>query len=316
MVAQSNESNTSTDPTLKLESSEVNSSPDPESESASNAASEALATYLTEIKERGIGPTNYLHVYKPDAAIEGKYALDLSMAPILQHSLDGVLISKQNLNLVLETLKGHIHADVWVIPDASGKSKRASMTLLSHCGSIRTKVHHPPVKSGAARANFDIEIIANLGDVSVWLPRCFRGEITIRAKHDSIAFSPKLGAYAAPLLEIPQERVYFVRDELCGDQPSPPPRRGGGRHRDRDRDRAEEADKKDRCPDEPFDALLIHGKHTSVRISWDDEKELSDMKPLEIVTTRGGWKALLNGAGKRISDTVAVGRTLLPPSHP
>ncbi len=40
MVAQSNESNTSTDPILKLESSQVNSSPDPESESASNAASE------------------------------------------------------------------------------------------------------------------------------------------------------------------------------------------------------------------------------------------------------------------------------------
>ena len=172
------------------------------------------------------------------------------------------------------------------------------------------KQHHPPVKSGAARANFDIEIIANFGDVSVWLPRCFRGEITIRAKHDCIAFSPKLGAYTAPLLEIPQERVYFVRDELCGDHPSPRRRRG------RDRDRAKGADKKDRSPDEPLDALLVHGKHSSVRISWDDEKELSDMKPLEIVTTRGGWKALLNGAGKRISDTVAVGRSLLPPPLP
>lgn len=176
------------------------------------------------------------------------------------------------------------------------------------------KQHHPPVKSGAARANFDIEIIANFGDVSVWLPRCFRGEITIRAKHDYIAFSPKLGAYVAPLLEIPQERVYFVRDELCGDQPSP--RRGGRGGRDRDRDCADGADKKDRCPDEPLDALLVHGKHSSVRISWDDEKELSDMKPLEIVTTRGGWKALLNGAGKGISATVAVGRSLLPPPPP
>lgn len=79
-------------------------------------------------------------MYKPDAAIEGKYALDLSMAPLLQYSPDGVLISEQNLNLVLETLKGHIHADIWVVPDASGKSKRASMTLLSYCGSVRTKV--------------------------------------------------------------------------------------------------------------------------------------------------------------------------------
>jgi hypothetical protein len=39
MAAQGNESNTSTDPILKPESSEVISSPDPESESASNAAS-------------------------------------------------------------------------------------------------------------------------------------------------------------------------------------------------------------------------------------------------------------------------------------
>jgi hypothetical protein len=40
MVAQSNESNTATEPILKPESSEVNIPPDPESESVSNAASE------------------------------------------------------------------------------------------------------------------------------------------------------------------------------------------------------------------------------------------------------------------------------------
>ena len=77
---------------------------------------------------------------RPNADIEGQYALDLSMPPLLQSAYDGVLLSKQNHNLLLESSKGSISTEIWVIPDASGKSKRASMTFLSQSGSVKAKV--------------------------------------------------------------------------------------------------------------------------------------------------------------------------------
>ena len=95
---------------------------------------------LAQVRERGIGPTNYLRVSKPNAPIDGQYALDLSMPPLLQSAYDGVLISKHNHNLLLESSKGSITAEVWIIPDPSGKSNRASMTFLSQTGSVKAKL--------------------------------------------------------------------------------------------------------------------------------------------------------------------------------
>ena len=99
-----------------------------------------MASLLAEVRKRGIGPTNYLRVCKPHADIDGQYALDLAMPPLLQSAYDGVLISKQNRNLLLESSKGSISAEIWVIPDPSGNSKRASMTLLSQTGPVKAKV--------------------------------------------------------------------------------------------------------------------------------------------------------------------------------
>jgi len=287
-----------------------------------------MASLLSQIRERGVGPTNYLRVFKPDTAIEGHYAIDLSMPPLLQSAYDGLLISKQNHNLLLESSKGSITAEIWIVPDPSGKSKRASMTLLSQSGSVKAKLHCPEgkKKDGPARPNLDVEICANNGDVSISLPRCFRGEITIRAAHDRIAFSTSLGACTAPLLDIPEERVYFVRDELCGagggggggtEQQQQQQRRrrrrtshgeaqgstsGGSGGKDDDDDRSGVRE------EESLDALLVHGEHRSVRINWDGEADLPERERKRTLggivipsnLKLAGLKAVWNDVGKDV----------------
>jgi hypothetical protein len=82
-------------------------------------------------------------VSKSDASIEGQYALDLSMPPLLRSAVDGVLLSDHDHNLLLQTSKGHINAEIWIIHDERGRSKRASLTFLNQSGSVRAKVVRP-----------------------------------------------------------------------------------------------------------------------------------------------------------------------------
>ena len=53
---------------------------------------------------------------------------------------------------------------------------------------------------------------ADLGDVYVSLPHCFRGPITIRTGNDRIAFSPALKERTALVSDITGIQVYFVGD--------------------------------------------------------------------------------------------------------
>lgn len=103
-----------------------------------------------------------------------------------------------------------------------------------------------------------MELYANNGDVSLSLPRCFRGPITIRTTHEEIALSPALEECTALLLDAQGTRAYFVGDR---------PRRGewGRGNEDNDGEKVEE----------PLDKVYIGGKHTGVRISWVGEEEPS-----------------------------------------
>jgi hypothetical protein len=133
------------------------------------------------------------------------------------------------------------------------------------------------------RPNLDIEVRANSGDISISLPHGFRGEITIRASSDRIKFSPTLGACTSLLLDIPEERVFFVHE-------------GGtkwrnGNGKDRAQSRQEESE----------DALLVYGEYSSVRINWTGEEDLRLPGTRIVVPKLGpGWKAFLNDVGKLV----------------
>ena len=228
---------------------------------------------------------------KKGVAIQGQYFLDLSILQVPQ-SLPDTISGAENLSL--HTTSGAITTDIWVT--GNNKSKRLTVKLCSDNGPIRAKVvrllvcvtrispqnknknaQHDAFSVGESedRPSFDIELRANYGDVSLSLPRCFRGPITIRSSHERITFSPALEERTAPLSDVQGVRVYFV-----GDRPL------SGRWRGY-REGGEDGGV-GRYPDEPLDELSVGGWHTGVRIYWDGEPEPPQMK-------QNGWENFCMG---------------------
>ena len=116
---------------------------------------------------------------------------------------------------------------------------------------------------------------AYYGDISVSLPRCFRGPITIRTGDDRIAFSPALEEHMSLLSDIPGFLVYFV-----GERPFKGKWGSGGNG---------DGDEEGESSEEPLDELSVGGKFSSVRLNWDGEKELPEMRP-------SGWQTFCGGA--------------------
>ena len=121
---------------------------------------------------------------------------------------------------------------------------------------------------------------ANYGDISLSLPRCFRGPITIRTGDERIDFSPALGEYASLISDVPGIRVYFV-----GTRPRSGKWGNGGE------DNSESIE-------DSLDELTVDGRYTSVRINWDGEDEVPIMRP-------NGWQ-LFRGGAERFFTTGRV----------
>ncbi|KAF8273112.1 hypothetical protein EI94DRAFT_1716701 [Lactarius quietus] len=220
-------------------------------------------------------PTNFLLVSKNGVAIQGQYFLDLSIPPAPQFVSDAVSGTE---NLSLYTTNGAITADVWAT--GNNKSKRVSMKLCSDNGNIRAKVYDVFCNGESEhRLSLNIELRANYGDVSLSLPRHFRGPITIRTSHERIAFSPALEKHMAPVSDVQGVRVYFVGDR---------PRSGRWRGNDDDDEESEEDTSAGGPPEEPLDELSVGGSHTGVRIQCHGEPELPPMP-------QNGWENFCMG---------------------
>jgi hypothetical protein len=122
-----------------------------------------------------------------------------------------------------------------------------------------------------------MEMGANHGDVSISLPLCFRGHITIRTGDERVAFSPALKECTALLSDVPGVRVYFVGDRQRG--------RGTRSSYGNGNDGGETAQ------GEPLDELSISGRYSSVRINWDGEEELPGVG-------LDPWMSFLSGADR------------------
>jgi hypothetical protein len=235
-------------------------------------------------------------VSKKGVAIEGQYFIDLSIPLAPQFVSDAVSGTE---NLSLHTTSGAVTADVWV----TGKNKPqcgVSMKLCSDNGHVHAKVvrlplcivqdfsktktnpQHDAFSDGESehRLSLNIDLRANYGDISLSLPRYFRGPITIRSSHERVAFSPALEERMAPLSDVEGVRMYFV-----GNRPR------SGRWRgdvDDDDQESEEDTSAGGLPEEPLDELSVGGRHTSVRIQCHGEPELPPMQP-------NGWENFCMG---------------------
>jgi hypothetical protein len=218
--------------------------------------------------------------------IKGQHLLNLALArpPPAEDEL--------TKNLSLYTTSGAITAEIWITHDGSDQSRRAYLELQSDNGSIFAKVvrfvnpcrapiiqltwmQHDPYSSNGERIprpTLAIELRASYGEVSLSIPRCFRGPITIQSGHGRIAFSPDLERSMALHSDVNGTRVYFV-----GERPLTGKWRSGEESYEMERE------------EEPLDELSVGGSHTSVRINWVGEPEVPEMRP-------NGWDIFCLGA--------------------
>jgi len=268
MLTSSNESNTKADP------EPLDTSTQSEAETCIDDPTSPLRN---DKPERGrVPPTNHLHVSK-SIPIQGQYILDLSLRPPPPSTPDVIRLGVPK-NLSLHKTSGPITAEIWMTYDCSVKSKRASVELCSDYGVVHAKLHDFSCLDGSTsdRPSLDVELRASYGDISVSLPLCFRGPITIHTTHERIAFSRALEECTAQVLDVRGTRVYFV-----GERPQTGKWRRG-------------SEGKGASPEEPVDELSIGGEHTSVRINWEGEEELPEMRP-------GGWQSFCSGTGRFFS---------------
>ncbi|KAN0134748.1 hypothetical protein V8E53_007533 [Lactarius tabidus] len=213
-------------------------------------------------------PTNYLHVSKKGAhttdkqttAIWGQYFIDLSLPPVPQ-TVRHVVSGPENL--CLRTQSGAIVVEVWVT--GNNKLRQGFLKLLSDNGSVDAKVHDAFSGSESEqRPSLKIVITAYNGDVSLSLPRFFRGIMTIISPPGRIVFSPALKKRTALLSDVDGICVYFV----------------GNRPRSwmlwiDDKEGKEGAAGTDMYPEESLDELFVGNCDTGVRIRWDGEPDHS-----------------------------------------
>ena len=113
--------------------------------------------------------------------------------------------------------------------------------------------------NGIARPPLDLDLRANYGVITLWLPRCFRGPITIHTTHENIVFSPALEESTVLFSDVQGSREYFLGDR---------PRRGKWSMNNTYDWRETAA-----TAEEPVDTLRISGRHSGVRIKWIGEEE-------------------------------------------
>jgi len=193
--------------------------------------------------------TNYIVVHKKSLPVQGVYVLDLSLPrpPLLHPRVP--LENRQNL--VLHTTKGAVTADVWFVHNESTRSPRVSMTLGNDNGFVHANLHDPSCRDAnepTARPSLDVAVHANHGDISLTLPHCFRGPVTIHTTHERITFSPALEPCTSQLSDVLGERVYFV-----GERPRSGEWRGG-----------DDDEGMENTSEEAVDRLHVYGDHTNV----------------------------------------------------
>ncbi|KAI9511394.1 hypothetical protein F5148DRAFT_344328 [Russula earlei] len=245
--------------------------------------------------------TNYVLVSRRDSAVEGAYALDLSLpAPPLHRNIS----DEDRKNLALHTTGGPITAEVWIIAHghthnvngrAKSSSTRVTMRLCSDNGFVDATLHDPSSPDGdedrLARPSLDVDVCASHGDVSLSIPRCFRGPITIPTTHDRIALSPALERCTALISDVRGVRVYFVGER---------PRLGDwGRGCEGEGEGEEDGEVTGNIQEEPepVDSLFVGGEHTKVRISRIGEEQQRWRRRLIRTGIGKHWKATVTASG-------------------
>ncbi|KAF8129644.1 hypothetical protein K438DRAFT_1789054 [Mycena galopus ATCC 62051] len=147
-----------------------------------------------------VKPTNFLFVKRDKGSIWGTYVIDpcIKIPQSMLPPLAAGETEAMRHNLLLHTSYGNIDIDLFVLGDAD-TTRSLSMVLKCEDGSITAKFQKNTTSVG-------------LGNITLHLPRTFRGPVTVRNTSEwaAIHISEPLTASMMPLSEVNGTWRYFV----------------------------------------------------------------------------------------------------------
>jgi len=205
-------------------------------------------------------PTNYVCINREHESIKGHFVIDpfLNVPLPLLPPLAGGESEDDRMNVKLESKHGAIDVGISLLDDVQDPSieeaKRKRPTTLdikSVHGSINVKLRTCPSPSSTS-IPFHLNVTNCHGSITVWLPRTFRGPMTINSKHGAVKFSDDILEHMGLCNEVDHIRRCFIGDvSLFSDE-------GGGWK---------------------GDEVNIQTKHSKVKVRFVDEVETPNGKP-------------------------------------
>ncbi|EJD41997.1 hypothetical protein AURDEDRAFT_168994 [Auricularia subglabra TFB-10046 SS5] len=117
---------------------------------------------------------------------------------------------EERRNLLIDVPEHEVDADVWIVAGTGVETdvKAGRRTDVEVVGRhVHLRVH----ETGPSPLSLTLKA-ANSGNISLALPRSFRGPITIHSQQARIVFSPAMGALAATFSDYGELRKCFVGD--------------------------------------------------------------------------------------------------------
>jgi len=165
-------------------------------------------------------PTNYLCINRGHQSVKGHFVIDpfLTVPRSLLPPLAAGDSDDDRTNAKLESTHGLIDISISLLGDAQDpgveeakRNKRTTLDLKSEHGSINVKLRTCPSPSSVAMP-FHLNVTGSHGSINVWLPRTFRGPMTIYSKHGAVEFSDDILEQMGLRNEIDYTRRCFIGD--------------------------------------------------------------------------------------------------------
>jgi len=156
-------------PTAGSTTSYQDQEPGPPSYEASNPSTSYAPVPLSDLK-----PTNHLEIFQTCAPVSGSWKIDTSLQ-MPRSSPD-----KDLPNVSLRTRIGTIDANI----ELAGGVERARLVNTTYIGTIDIKISNPTGQK------FDLRCQTSTGTIDIYLPRSFRGPVTLKSDLGSRCLSP------------------------------------------------------------------------------------------------------------------------------
>ncbi|KAI0064856.1 hypothetical protein BV25DRAFT_194078 [Artomyces pyxidatus] len=149
---------------------------------------------------------NYCFINQRNSTVRGTYLLDLALPPPPASALPAGAVLDTSEHLKLESHNGSVVADVWVA-GSGAEGERARMHFGTQNGSCKVKLYTSPF---AARPLLNVRVVSHNGSCTLFLPRSFRGQLTLYTVNGGVQLSPAVAPRAAALANVDNTRTYFL----------------------------------------------------------------------------------------------------------